>query len=122
MKIEVEDYLAQAEVLDIQDGEQEDLLFFDRGLQDTLAYNRAYDFPITESMLTKCSESKYSHVFLMSPLDTYTTDYARTEPPEFVATLHTLLKEAYQEYGYKVIEVPVLEPLERAKFILQHID
>lgn len=97
------------------------VVFLDRGLHDTIAYFKAYNYQINDVITKACKAHSYQKVFLLNQLDTFEEDYARTESAEFVAKLHDLLREAYESSGLEVIEVPVMPPKERADFVLQHI-
>jgi predicted ATPase len=95
--------------------------FFDRGMQDTLAYLRHYGFT-AEAWVTELMEkARYQKVFLLDPLSAFENDYARTENHEFTKRLHGLLHDAYTEFGMKPVHVPAVSPSERVAFILNHI-
>jgi predicted ATPase len=96
--------------------------FFDRGMHDTLAYMRHYEFKIEDWVHDLLSKSTYDKVFLLDPLPNYEKDYARTEAENFVGSIQKLLHEAYTKFGMEPIQVPVLEVTERAKFVLKHVE
>jgi predicted ATPase len=98
------------------------LTFFDRGMHDTLAYLRLYDFDISEEVLEAMQNAQYQQVFLLEPLETYDVDYSRTESREEALKLNKLLADAYTEYGMQLISVPAMTPSERAKFVLAQLD
>lgn len=98
------------------------IIFFDRGMHDSTAYNNAYGWDIHPVLKKATQTSRYQKVFLLEPLPTFTKDYARTEDAEFTARLTQLLEEAYRESGMEPIRVPVLEPEERVRYILEHIN
>ncbi len=99
----------------------DELVFFDRGMHDTVAYLRLHDFEINQDVVQTTRQASYKQVFLLEPLEQYTEDYARTESREEALQLNQLLAAAYTEYGLKVVKVPVLPPVERAQFVLDHI-
>lgn len=101
---------------------REALTFFDRGMHDTLAYLRLFDIEVTDEVIEAMKNSGYKHVFLLEPLDTYVTDYARTESKEEALKLNELLAEAYSEYGMKPTVIPALPPEERAQLIMKHLE
>ena len=101
-------------------------VFFDRGLHDNIAYYRLHGFDTAE-LDRYLMPNVYRAVFLLEPLP-YEQYYARTESPEQVARLHELFREAYEEYGYAVIDVPAFSGYpedvsvrKRAEFVLDRI-
>ncbi|HVV66507.1 MAG TPA: ATP-binding protein [Candidatus Saccharimonadales bacterium] len=102
--------------------DREALTFFDRGMHDTLAYLRLFNFEVTDEVTEAMKNADYRHVFLLEPLDAYITDYARTESREEALKLNELLAEAYSEYGMKPTVIPALPPEERARLILKHLE
>ncbi len=96
--------------------------FFDRGMHDSTAYINAYGWSIHPVLKKATEETRYQKVFLLEPLPTFTKDYARTEDAEFTKRLTELLVEAYRESGMDPIRVPVLEPEERVRYILEYIN
>lgn len=101
--------------------DKDTLLFFDRGMHDTLAYLRLFDFAITDEVTEAMKNAAYRQVFLLEPLDTYVTDYARTESREEALKLNELLARAYREYGMEPTLIPAVPPEERAQLILEHL-
>ena len=97
------------------------LTFFDRGMQDTLAYMRHYGFDIADWVNELMRASHYKSVFLLDPLSTYQDDYARTEDRDFGKHLHKLLTEAYAEFGMKPVRVPAVNLRDRVAFVLDKI-
>ena len=97
------------------------LIFFDRGMHDTLAYFRLHGFEITDPVKTAMETAGYRRVFLLEPVGEFQKDYARTESASEALKLNELLRQVYEEYGMEVISVPALPPAERAGFILQHL-
>ena len=98
------------------------LTFFDRGMHDTLAYLRHYGWEINKLVQTAMQKASYRQVFLLDPLPAYENDYARTEDAAFSAKLTKLLDKAYLEYGMRPVRVPVLEPKDRADFVLHYVN
>jgi predicted ATPase len=98
------------------------LTFFDRGMHDTLAYMRSYNWKIEKALEKEINKSTYRKVFLLDPLPTYEKDYARTEDKEFKSGINHLLCEAYEKAGLDVIHVPFYSPENRVEFVLKRID
>jgi predicted ATPase len=95
--------------------------FFDRGMQDSLAYYSSYGWQPDKTMQAGMSKARYKTVFLLEPLDFFHNDGARTEDHDFTLRLTTLLEDAYYQYDMPPVRVPVLSPAERAQFIIDYI-
>lgn len=99
-----------------------EITFFDRGMHDTIAYLRHYNYHIEDWIQELMHKSNYQKVFLLEPLSVYQHDYARTESPDFVYDINKLLHEAYAESGLEPIRVPALALSDRIKFILDNLE
>jgi predicted ATPase len=97
-------------------------IFFDRGMHDTVAYLRAYEYKLSNLALRAMSQSRYAKVFLLEPLPVYAKDYARVESDDFPERIYHLLREAYASYGMEPVVVPDLGIKKRAQFVLQNLD
>ncbi len=95
--------------------------FFDRGMHDTTAYLKAYDYTIEPWAKKLIQSATYKKVFLLEPLGKFEKDYARTEDAAFTNQLHDLLIDAYSEYGIEVVTVPALNVESRTNFILHQV-
>jgi predicted ATPase len=76
-----------------------DAIILDRGMQDSLAYYRYYNFTVEPWIMDLMTEAKYGKVFLMEPLGFTKQDYARTEVRDFNDYITDMLADAYKEYG-----------------------
>lgn len=94
--------------------------FFDRGLPDSLAYYKLKHRDIEEEFRVALNEIRYRKVFLLDLVD-FVNDEARSETPEQAMIIHGLIREAYVDEGYEIVEVPVLPVPERAAYILSRI-
>ena len=97
------------------------LTFFDRGMQDTLAYMRHYGFSIEKWITKLMYNAAYQKVFLLEPLPDFQSDYARTEDKGFTEKLNKLLDDVYTEFGMKPISVPAVSLEDRVKFVLDKV-
>jgi predicted ATPase len=98
-----------------------ELIFFDRGMHDTIAFLRAAGTKIDHKTATQIvGSSIYTKVFLLDMLP-LVRDGVRTESAERARLIHSLLLEAYESHGISVVRVPVLPIGERAEFILRNI-
>lgn len=97
------------------------VVVFDRGMHDTLAYMRNYDFAMEPWMIQLMEQANYQKVFLLEPLPNFERDYARTEDADFVHSIDRLLQMAYAEYGMQPIVVPAVNVADRVKLIVDEI-
>ena len=97
------------------------IVFFDRGIPDTIAYLQVYDID-TRDVIKFCKEKKtYRKIFMLErlPLE---KDYARVEDDKTLNKIQALLRKAYSDLGYVIINVPVMSLEDRIKLILSNID
>jgi predicted ATPase len=99
----------------------QELVFYDRGMPDVLAYMDYFEQVFTKKFLDTCKTYRYDAVFLLPPWqDIYIQDNERLETYVQATELHEHLKNTYTNLGYKVIEVPFGTVAERLSFILEH--
>jgi predicted ATPase len=99
---------------------RDEVIYFDRGVPDSLAYFLFYGIPPEPYM--KCiSSSKYRKVFYLDPLDEYMADYARIESSSERDQLARLLWKAYSDLEFRIERVPALPRLERIDYILARV-
>lgn len=97
----------------------ENLIFFDRGIPDSLAYFQFYNLDIND-VLKVCKRRKYKGVFLLEQLP-YESDYARVEDEKAAQKLNDLLYHSYVDLGYNVTKI-LLKPIDgRVKDIIEAI-
>jgi predicted ATPase len=95
---------------------REELIFFDRGVPDSIAYLRLGGFD-DGTALAASRPGVYRKIFLLDPLP-FEQDYARTENQGQIEEIHRLLHECYLKLDYEVVRIPV-EPVEaRVKRVL----
>lgn len=98
----------------------DELLFLDRGLLDGIAYC-ALDNISTPKVILDNAAGRYTGVFLLDFLETYTMGPGRQDSPETAQSLHTLIGETYRQYGYTVVDVPAGDVESRCDYILNRI-
>lgn len=96
------------------------MIFFDRGIPDTIAYLRANNLAVTQEIEKTLARYTYRKVFHLD-LVGHATDHARTESLETAARIHAELARAYEELNIPVVTVPVMPVEERVKFILGNL-
>jgi predicted ATPase len=97
------------------------LTFFDRGMQDTIAYYEYYGWNIPSNITSIMKRAHYKLVFILNPLKTYEHDQERVEGERFAYEMQDLLRNAYERFGNKVIDIPVMAVEKRADFIVEHL-
>lgn len=105
------------------DSLQQEVVFFDRGLPDVVAYLDYLKSSYPDSFKTICSQHKYDTVFILKPWEAiYEQDNERYETFEQALILHDFLVKTYTEYGYSIIDTPFGTVEERLAFILNHLN
>lgn len=100
--------------------EDNDVVFLDRAVPDSLAYYRFLNLPPDEKLLKALAKVVYKKVFILDPLP-LVRDYARTEDEVAQKQIHGLLAEVYESFPFPVVHVPVLPPNDRVDFILKNL-
>jgi len=92
-------------------------VFLDRGLPDSLTYNRLYGLSFDE-FLRECFKHRYASVFILDRLP-FTRDVKlgpeEEKPARFI---DEWLERDYSALGYIIVRVPVFSPKERQDFVL----
>ncbi len=102
--------------------QKEDLIFYDRGIPDVLAYMNYFNQSYDDNFINACKNHMYDQVFLLPPWeDIYVSDNERYESFEQAKEIHHHLLETYSQLGYDCIEVPFGTIQERYDFILKNI-
>ncbi len=96
--------------------------FVDRGIVDGIAYCKLFKSNPPPILIEKIKQNRYAGIFMLDFLPFYTTDSVRFESYKVVRKIQILLKEAYESFGYHVINVPNFEIGIRAEFVLSKID
>lgn len=105
------------------DSLQQEVVFFDRGLPDVVAYLDYLNGSYPDYFKTICSQNTYDKVFILKPWKAiYEQDNERYETFEQALILHDFLVKTYTEYGYSIIETPFGTVEERLNFILNHLN
>jgi predicted ATPase len=95
-----------------------ELVFFDRGLPDCLAFFRLAGVD-PNAFLAECFHHRYASVFLLDPLP-FELDGTRMEGDAAIAAyLAEWHARDYRALGYAITRVPVLPPQERLAFVLE---
>ena len=107
---------------------EDDLVFFDRGILDVVAYSEHYLGYIPDLVKNSQLTNRYSSIFVLDRLP-FEDDGLRVESGEKEALeLHNKIIYVYLNYNYKLIYVPVFPGekqqaiKQRADFILDNVD
>jgi predicted ATPase len=95
------------------------IVFFDRGIPDSIAYLQICGLN-PEEVLKFCIEKNYRKIFILEKLQ-FEKDYARVEDDETVDKLQVLLRKAYLDLEYEIIDVPIMPIGKRLKIILSNL-
>ncbi len=95
--------------------------FLDRGCLDGIAYCWQSKVEVPQELIEITRNRRYNTIFLLEQLPKYQTDGQRKEDPTVAKELHRLIEQAYKEFGYRVINIPVLEPKQRALTIIKKL-
>lgn len=98
----------------------EEVVFFDRGIPDSIAYYQITGHKPDNLLRESVKNCSYQRVFILNLLD-YERDYARIESENEAKLLDNLLEKAYQDSGFSVLRVPNMALEDRVSFILENL-
>ncbi|WP_308992201.1 ATP-binding protein [Mariniflexile litorale] len=102
---------------------QSDLIFFDRGLPDVLAYMNYIGDTYPQSFIDSCKNAVYDTVFILKPWESiYTSDNERYESFDQALEIHDHLLNTYQQFNYNLIDVPFGTVENRTDYILKALN
>lgn len=99
------------------------IVFFDRGILDTICYMNMENIPISEEINNLVNSHPYNQrVFILPPWqEIYSTDNERKQTWEEAVYTFDKMKQTYLQYGYEVIEVPKNNIEQRCEFIISYL-
>jgi len=102
--------------------QKDDLLFYDRGIPDVLAYMDYFKQSYEDNFINECKKHVYDQVFILPPWEAiYVSDQERYESFEQAKEIHKHLLNIYSGLGYTCIEVPLDTIVKRTDFILKNL-
>lgn len=116
--------ILKARVQQYKDATQssENLLFYDRGIPDVLAYMHYFGQNYPSDFIETCKKYTYDTIFILPPWkEIYVCDEERFETYQQAEELHHHLTKIYQDLGYQVTKVPFDTIENRMNFILKNI-
>ncbi len=100
-----------------------DLIFFDRGVADVLAYMDLFDQEYDSYFTDICHNIPYDAVFILPPWeDIFSLDEGRFEDFDEALKIYDHLRERYIFFGHKPIIVPKDTIENRIGFILSQLE
>jgi len=100
-----------------------EVVFFDRGIPDVLAYMDCFDQPYGGAFEKACEAYRYDMLLLMPPWsEIHVVDGERFENFEETQRIHQCLKKTYERYGYRAHIVPKGSITERTNHIIQQLN
>lgn len=102
----------------------EDILFFDRGIPDTIAYSRLENIPLSEVQKEEAARYRYNTKVFLFPAweEIYHTDNERKQDFEEALKTYEIMGETYTAMHYHIVELPKTDVESRVKFILNHLN
>ncbi len=98
---------------------KEDLVFFDRGLPDVIAYMDYFKQEYHNAFTRACQEMRYDMVVVLPPWrDIYRQDDGRLEAFEEAVDIHNQLVATYQQCNYEITTLPTGTVVERVSEML----
>jgi len=99
------------------------IAFSDRGLPDQVAYSRYKNKMPSQFIMELATSNRYAPFVFVTPpwIEIYTKDEIRQEEFKDALEIHHQIVNAYLQYGYKIINLPLTIPEERVKFILNFL-
>jgi len=100
------------------------IVFFDRGILDTICYMQMENIPISDELRITVSLHPYqTKVFILPPWEEiYETDSERKQTWEEAVYTFEKMKATYLEFGYEIVEVPKTSVQKRAGFVLDVVN
>lgn len=98
-------------------------VFLDRGIPDIVAYMDYIGDAYPAHFVAACENHIYDKVFILRPWEAiYQSDSERYENYGQALKIHDHLLDAYQRYGYELLDVPFESVEKRAAFIVNSIE
>lgn len=98
------------------------VVFYDRGIPDVLAYMDYFGQEYDEEFINACMHRRYDMVFILNPWEEiYVSDNERMETFREALEIHKCLTKTYKRYGYLPVSVPEATVKERTEHILSDL-
>lgn len=106
-----------------KNAQQQQYVFFDRGIPDTLAYIEMENLTVAAPLLEEAKTYRYhKKIFILPPWqEIYETDHERKQTWEEAEAAFKQMKSVYKRLGYEVTEVPKTTVEQRYQFICKSL-
>lgn len=102
--------------------QENDLVFFDRGIPDVLAYMDYFKQEYTNDYIHACHVHRYDMAIILPPWkEIYSSDSSRLENFQEATEIHEHLLATYNRFHYEPVFVPKGSVTDRVSFILDAI-
>lgn len=103
--------------------EDDNFQFFDRGIPDTYGYELLMKFDENKQLIDALNNYRYNKTaFVLPPCeDIYVKDEERKQDFRTAVDTYNVMKQAYGNAKYNLIEIPFMTVSGRADFLLDHI-
>jgi predicted ATPase len=98
----------------------DELVLFDYGLPDNVAFYRASNLSVPSRVLLAAQTYRYQHVFILDQLP-FHQDLVRTENEDALKRIGHEIEVIYTQLGYSPIKIPVVPLRERKSLILNRL-
>ena len=97
--------------------------FADRGIPDQLAFARYRGFGTPEILSEYSQKYRYAPLVFVTPPwpEIFVNDSIRTETFDEACRIHEIVVETYISLNYQIIELPLLPPKQRTKYLLENL-
>lgn len=99
---------------------ENELVFLDRAIPDSIAYYRLYGLDVNEP-LKYCRFVRYRNVFLFQKLK-FVSDAVRCENDRVAEQLENYLSDTYRMLGYNLVTIAPFSVNQRVDMILSHLE
>ncbi|MGS2739351.1 AAA family ATPase [Sinomicrobium sp. M5D2P17] len=101
-----------------------DILLFDRGIPDSLAYSRLENISLSEESENEIHRYRYNSKVFLFPAweEIYRLDEERKQDFEEALKTYEVMRETYTRLNYEIVELPRTNLEDRVKFILNHLN
>ena len=99
-----------------------EIVFTDTSFIETLVFGARAGIELGPGVEKWVNDVRYKAVFFLNQIEDYQTSEVRMESKKTAAQICQQVKDAYQKYGYTLVEVPSLSVVERVRFIEESIN
>ena len=103
--------------------EQPGTVFFDRGVPDVLGYLRLIGLPVPAHVIKAAEQFRYNKCVFIAPpwQEIFHPDEERKQDFGEAIRTYESLAATYEEFGYKLVELPRVAVDDRVQFVLRKI-